>query len=796
MKKRKFHRKMNAVKCVLLWILMFTFQAKAQLITNIDNPNNLVQNVLLGPGVKVTNVKYTGASSAIGFFNGAKSNIGLSSGIVMTTGTVEGKDGPSGPNNSESAGMDNGSSGNYLLDQIIAKETPSGKSPKSTFNAATLEIQFIPMADTIKFKYVFASEEYPEFVGSEFNDLFAFFIAGPGITGQKNIALLPNGTSVTINNVNDKGSPNSKYYVNNKSGQSIQYDGFTRVLTAISYVECGKTYTLTITIADVGDSAFDSGLFLQANSLSAKVDLVATQKLSKEFFKDTMSMAEGCTSGRITVRKLPGSKQTEYKIPIIYKGSASIGVDYTTTAPTELILPVGKDTVSFNITTLQDNLKEGLDSILIDLILPDACGNTYVVTKVLYIKDVEPIKITMLDDTIFCLGESVTLNPLCTGGLEPYSYLWNTGDKKSAIKVSPTITQQYDVTISDICFNTSKKTNTVIVMKYKPLLVASIVNISETCPYLPTKVQANATEGAGFYTYAWSDGKKIIDVNEEAIVKPPKTTNYTVTVTDRCGEKASTSFMYSIISPPLKTKISSDTTICKGDSAVLFATVSGGFGKYTYTWIPTNDTTNYTVVKPIATNEYFVFVGDECKTFTVRDTVKVYVTKPTVSFSYLGSLIVNQMIDFINYSPKYPKYTWDFGNGDQSENRNASVTYSDSSLYDVTLTVQDSSGCINSATQKIQIYNPYSLYIPNAFTPNGDGINDYFMPVLTSVVTVEFSIFNRWGEEIYYSRELRPRWDGTHNGELSPNDLYTYKIQVVNILEKLETYTGHLTLWR
>jgi len=116
----------------------------------------LVKNVLLGPGVKVTNVKYTGASSAIGFFNGAKSNIGLSSGIVMTTGTVEGKDGPSGPNNSESAGINNGSSGNYLLDQIIVKETPSGKSPKSTFNAATLEIQFIPMADTIKFKYVFA----------------------------------------------------------------------------------------------------------------------------------------------------------------------------------------------------------------------------------------------------------------------------------------------------------------------------------------------------------------------------------------------------------------------------------------------------------------------------------------------------------------------------------------------------------------------------------------------------------------------------------------------------------------
>ena len=796
MKKTKFHRKMNAVKCVLLWILMFTFQAQAQLITNVDNATNLVKNVLLGPGVKVTNIKYNGAATAIGFFNGAKSNIGLTSGIVMTTGTVVGNDGPRGPNNSESAGMDNGYAGNNLLDQIIAKETPAGNSPKSTFNAATLEIQFTPMSDTVKFKYVFGSEEYPEFVGSEFNDLFAFFIAGPGISGQKNIALLPNGTPVTINNVNDKGNANSKYYINNKFGQSVQYDGFTRVLTAASAVQCGKSYTLTITIADVGDAAFDSGLFLQANSLSAKVDLVATQKLSKEFFKDTMTMAEGCTSGRITVHKLPGSKNIEYKIPIIYKGSATKGLDYTTTAPTELVLPIGKDSVSFDVTTLQDNLIEGLDSIIIDLIFPDACGNTYIFSKVLYIKDIEPIKVTMADDTVYCLGESVTLKPIITGGLEPYSYLWNTNEKTGSITVAPINTQQYEVSVSDICFNTTKKTTTVLVMKYKPLQLGSLSNITEVCPYLPKNVKVNPSEGAGYYKYAWSDGIKIVDVNQEAILKPSKTTNYTVTVTDRCGEKISETFLYTITSPPLITNISPDTTLCKGDSVVLLAGATGGLGKYNFTWIPTNDTTTSIVVKPFSTSEYFVFVGDECKTFTVRDTVTVYVNKPPVSFSYFGTPIVNQTIAFINHSPKYPKYTWEFGNGYQADTRDASVVYSDSSIYDVTLTVQDSAGCKNSTTQKIQIYNPFSLYIPNAFTPNGDGINDYFMPVLTSVVTVDFSIFNRWGEEIYYSREIRPRWDGTFNGILAPNDIYTYKIQVVNILEELKSYTGHVTLWR
>jgi gliding motility-associated-like protein len=70
------------------------------------------------------------------------------------------------------------------------------------------------------------------------------------------------------------------------------------------------------------------------------------------------------------------------------------------------------------------------------------------------------------------------------------------------------------------------------------------------------------------------------------------------------------------------------------------------------------------------------------------------------------------------------------------------------------------------------------------------------MPVLTSVVTVEFTIFNRWGQEVFYSQEKRPRWDGSFNGVISPNDIYVYKIHVVNILEQEETFTGHVTLYR
>ena len=140
-----------------------------------------------------------------------------------------------------------------------------------------LEFDFETCSDTVQFNYVFASEEYPEYVNENVNDLFAFFISGPGIPGgTQNIAVLPNGGGVvSIDNIHPSGvnvsgnsypPVNPQYYVNNTNGSTIQYDGFTKKLTAIAAVECNTIYHLKMAIADVGDGVWDSGIFLEANS--------------------------------------------------------------------------------------------------------------------------------------------------------------------------------------------------------------------------------------------------------------------------------------------------------------------------------------------------------------------------------------------------------------------------------------------------------------------------------------------------------------------------------------------------
>ena len=303
-------------------------------------PDALVQNVLLGSGVTVSNISFNGVPVTIGSFNASNTNLGIDEGIIMTTGTILNVpgEGPHGPNNSPGAGKDNNAPGYPLLSNLIGNI--------ATYDAAILEFDFVPYSDSVKFNYVFGSEEYPEYVSSTFNDAFAFFISGPGIPGgMQNIAQVPfGGGPVTINNVNNgqaNAGPcqNCTYYNNNGDGNSapqnssvnfIQYDGFTDVMTAESAVQCGQTYHLIICIADAGDGLLDSGIFLEANSLSSKTPVEIEYTVSQELFGSPDIIGEGCVTTTVTLERDPAQSASSMTIPINVLGTATEGVDFPT----------------------------------------------------------------------------------------------------------------------------------------------------------------------------------------------------------------------------------------------------------------------------------------------------------------------------------------------------------------------------------------------------------------------------------------------------------------------------------
>lgn len=215
-------------------------------------PGDLV-TALLGPGVTVGTVSYTGATSAAGAFTGGADSVGFDSGIILSSGSVASI---AGPNDSDGTTTVHGTPGDADLNTLI-----SG----FTFDASVLEFSFVPDGPEVTFRYVFASEEYNEYVGS-FNDVFGFFING------LNYALLPDAvTVVSINNINNAANPS--FYIDNDCSDTpcaldIEADGLTVVLTLTAPVTPDMSNTIKLAVADASDSSLDSWVLIEAGSFT------------------------------------------------------------------------------------------------------------------------------------------------------------------------------------------------------------------------------------------------------------------------------------------------------------------------------------------------------------------------------------------------------------------------------------------------------------------------------------------------------------------------------------------------
>ena len=227
------------------------------LTVSTTNDANLLANEILGSGITISNATYTGtATQSATYADG--SVIGMETGILLTSGDANLA---VGPNVSDGAGVALGTAGDASLDGLI---------PGTTNDAAVLEFDFVSAGGDLFFDFVFASEEYNEWVDSSFNDVFGFFVDGV------NIALAPNGDVASINTINCTGvnTANCASFNDNDPSNGlptpydIEYDGFTDVLTASILGLTAGTHHIKIAIADAGDSILDSGVFIKTATFS------------------------------------------------------------------------------------------------------------------------------------------------------------------------------------------------------------------------------------------------------------------------------------------------------------------------------------------------------------------------------------------------------------------------------------------------------------------------------------------------------------------------------------------------
>lgn len=251
------HKVKSLAACALFAAGLFGGAASAAPVITQNNDANTLADLLIGTGItRVGDASVTGNADQFGTFNNGGTDVGFDTGVVMSSGTATdiGQ-----ANNAENTTTAFGGAGDADLDALI---------PQSTQDAAVLEFDFQfgdgSTGGDLFFSFVFGSEEYLEYVGSNFNDVFGFFVDGV------NLAEI-GGEPISINNVNN--TSNSAFYRDNPVGSAaidVIFDGLTTVLT-ISLLDLAPgLHTMKFAIADAGDSILDSGLFIAGGSFSTE----------------------------------------------------------------------------------------------------------------------------------------------------------------------------------------------------------------------------------------------------------------------------------------------------------------------------------------------------------------------------------------------------------------------------------------------------------------------------------------------------------------------------------------------
>jgi len=581
----------------LLFSLFLATILKSQLTTTQTlTPQQLVQNVLLGGGVTASNITYSGSPLQIAQFVASTStSLGISSGVFLSSGNAStaSPNGPQGPNGASGTTTGFGGPGDVNLNTV---------STAGTEDAAILEFDFVPSNDSVKFRYCFGSEEYPEYAppnNSGYNDVFAFFLTGPNPLGgnytNKNIALIPGTTTaVSINNVNPV--TNATFYRNNTGNLiNCEFDGFTKVLFALEKVVCGQTYHIKIAIADAGDDALDSGVFLEAGSFSSAPPLNVYTTNSNSNIPDSILVEDCNTYCAYFIRNGNIANVDSFNLQI--SGNAILGADYVQAGnpgfvwPTKLIFAAGQDTIKIcNITALQDNLNEGSDTLSFSMTsfatqTLTTCFASNSISFNLYINDYTPITIGQ-NNTSVCTGNSIVLNAGATNGYPPYTYTWTApAVNTSTINTGPINSpQNFTITVNDICNKPVTQTITI-----NPVSTPTVVS-TNTLICVGTTASISAS---GATTYTWSNGVS----NDTLFVSPIVNTTYTVIGANGTCTNSAVSTV-SVIGIALS--VTGNNSICLGQSTNLTAS-----GSTTYTWntgstgatinVSPTTTTNYTV---------------------------------------------------------------------------------------------------------------------------------------------------------------------------------------------------------
>ena len=742
----------------------------SQLVVNSgQTPLQYVTNNLIGPGVTVSNVTFTGSATQIGEFSDATSNIGFQGGIVLSSGDVTELVGASTTQTAGTIGTSGISDASLLSVAQSVTTNPSAANITSTKDLSSLEFDFVAVSNVVSFNFVFGSDEYLTYVNTVFNDVFGFFVSGPGITGpyaspagfpngSVNLAVVPNtNLPITISTIHP--GLNAQYYVPGGPGNTL--NGYTTPIPITFNVECGETYHFKFAVADCQDNFLSTAVFLQDDSFfSPPVDI------SLQTANGTDTIPEACVDANVLFIRSECQSSLPLAVNFTVTGTAVDDVDFIL-ADSPIILAPGQDTAAINIAPIVDGIAEGVESIVITVSYVDGNGDSLSISGTLYLADITPLSINETDITAQCFNDSILLTAIAQGATGLYTYDWLNSSSDSTqdiVSVNQNGVFDFLVTVTDACLGAI--TDTVTVTMIQTIAIDTInVGLTTCQPTGFVSVIASGLNGAPSYSWTGPNG-----INSSSSWQNIPSGWYYITVDDNVCSVSDSAFV-GVLNAANAEFTGTPIQGC-APFDVVFQNNSLYANNYSWSFGDTQTATSadLTNVSHTYTGPFGMYTVQlvAFQTALCSDTAYYLIQVDVCGCTDPVALNYNVGANVDNGTCVYQTGCTD----PNALNYNASAIIDDGSCAYPTPIVE----------------------APNVFTPGNDGNNDAYFLSTKNVVKLELVILNRWGNVLFEKSSIdlvndNPSWDGKINGVIANEGVYFYKYTGYNISG--QEITGH-----
>jgi gliding motility-associated-like protein len=633
-------------------------------------------------------------------------------------------------------------------------------------------------------------------------------------TSQTNVTC--NGLSNGMANVNVTGGTAPYFYAWNNGGINATENNLTAGNYSVQIMD-GEGCTITSlfnitqpaalvmdasTIQDISCNGFNNGSitvnaaggtapynYLWSNSVTGN----SVSNLGAGNYSVTVTDNNGCTNTFVT-------NITEPQPIIINLTSTDVTCNGDMNGTANVFITGGTGNYSYNWNSGQTipNLNS-LDNGNYTITVTDQNSCTSTATANIF--EPSPLVISVTGSGMICPGQIVPITVNAVGGNSNYTYHWSNGLGNAASQnVSPTTATNYTVYVTDANGCTSPTLPINITVNDINLATISVSGTPFLCFGNTGSVLAQISGGSGVYTYQWNNG--LPNGAGPHSIQPAASGYYTVTILDNCGNSRTESVFVNVEQLPIVTLTTQSIAEC-GNVNMNFINTANNNGNYSYGWdfgdgntgsganVNHNYTTtgNYNVTLTMTSNNGCASTGSAMQTVVIYPVANAHIESDKTT-----TTIFTPEFRFYNTSLNSNSCFWNFGDGITSTQNNPIHKYENEGTYTVMLIAYNANGC-NDTTYLTVVVNPeFTFYIPNAFTPDGDGINDTFFGQGTHIAEFNIMIFDRWGELLFTSDNLNAAWDGYYRGTESKPDVYVYVVKLRDDMGAYHSYEGHVTL--